>query len=96
MENETEQKLKRLERRVNLLVVLGIVQSVLLCFIAFATMIEQLIPSSMTLILILIVLGVAIYFLRSYIPGWFGAMSRFFFAQMLEPKTEPMKKDIQS
>ena len=95
MENDTERKLKRLEWRVNLLVVLGILQSLLLCFIAFATVVEQLVPSTMTLILVLIVIGVAIYFLRNYIPGWFGAFSRFFFAQMLETKTDSIEKDTQ-
>lgn len=96
MENETEQKLKRIERRVNLLVVLGIAQSILLSFIAFATVVEQLVPSTLTIILFIIALAAAIYFLRGFIPGWFGSLSRFFFSQMLDPKADSMKKDTQS
>ncbi|MEL7497031.1 MAG: hypothetical protein AAFN77_05435 [Planctomycetota bacterium] len=72
----------------NVLIGVCVIQSLLLGLVILALTLNQLMPSYPTLILALAVLGFLGYVFRRQIPGWFGQMSRMFFARMLSTKSD--------
>ena len=93
-ERLNEERFARLEKKLNLLTLLTIGQACLLAVLIVCLIIDQFMPSTLTLILMLIALGVFAYFFRSQIPGWFARLSRFVFAQMFAAQKSDSIKDI--
>ncbi len=89
-----EKKLDRLEKKLNLLMTLVIGQAVLLAVLIFCLIVDQFMPSTLTLIMMLVATGVFAYFFRNQIPGWFARLSRFVFAQMFAAQKSDSFKDI--
>lgn len=89
-----EKRFARLEKKLNLLTVLAIGQAILLAVLVVCLMLEQLMPSTLTLIMMLVAVGAFAYFFRSQIPGWFARLSRFVFAQMFASQKSDSIKDI--
>ena len=89
-----EKRFARLEKKLNLLTALTIGQAVLLAVLVVCLIIDQFMPSTLTFIMMLAAVGAFAYFFRSQIPGWFGRLSRFAFAQMFASQKSDSLKDI--
>ena len=89
-----EKRFARLEKKINFLTVLMSGQAILLGVLVVCLIIQQFIPSTLTMILMLVALGAFCYFFRTQIPGWFGRLSRFAFAQMFAAQKSDSLKDI--
>ena len=95
MENDpSEKRFARLEKKLNLLMTLVIGQAVLLAVLVVCLIIDQFMPSTLTLIMMLVAVAVFAYFFRGQIPGWFARLSRFVFAQIFAAQKSDSIKDI--
>lgn len=65
-ESGPENRIRRLEQKVNILLALAVFQSGVLCFL-FAS---SLVPGPFTLVLLAVMVIVAIILLNKFIPGW--------------------------
>lgn len=83
-------RLAKIEWRLNVLILVAIIQAVLLTIIA----VSYFVPSSFTLIIGCVLIGVFAVVFRKQIPGWFGKFSRFFFAQIMEIQESDSLKDV--
>ena len=89
-----EQRFKRIESKLRLLVILAIVQTVVIGLLIGCLLLKQFMPSTLTLILAIVGLGVFAYLFRRQIPAWFGNASRLFFSQMFAAqKSESLKPE---
>ena len=89
-----EKRFAKLEKKLNFLVALTIGQAVLLAVLVLCLIIDQFMPSTLTVIVMLAAAGAFLYFFRAQIPGWFGRLSRFAFAQMFASQKSNSIKDI--
>lgn len=92
--DSNETRLKRIESKLRLLVVLAVVQSIVIALLVVSLFIQQFMPSTPTLILLLIVLAVLGYVFRKQIPSWFGRISRLCFSQLVAAQKSDSMKDI--
>lgn len=94
MANESDDsRLEKIDQKLRILVVLAVCQAVITGLIFIYLVLENFIPSNSTFLLFLMGLGVFFYVFRSRIPGWFGNLSRFIFANLFEmTKSESIKK----
>ncbi len=89
-----EQRFKRIESKLRLLVILAIVQTLVICLLIGCLLLKQFMPSTLTLILVFVGIGVLAYLFRGQIPTWFGNASRLFFSQMFAAqKSESLKPE---
>lgn len=94
MANESDDsRLEKIDQKLRILVVLAVCQAVVTGLIFIYLVLENFIPSNSTFLLFLMGLGVFFYVFRSRVPGWFGNLSRFIFANLFEmTKSESIKK----
>lgn len=83
-------RLTKIERRLNVLIVVAVIQAVLLAIIA----VSYFVPSTFTLIVCCILAGAFVVVFRKQIPGWVGKFSRFFFARIMEIQEPDSVKDV--
>lgn len=86
-----EDRLDRLERRLNVIVVAVIIQTALLMIMTFCQLAGQLLPNTITLVIAGVATIAVLFLLRKQIPGWLGAFSRYIFGQFLESDPESRK-----
>ena len=91
---ENQQRLAVLERKIKLLVTLGIAQTILLAVILVMLLMDQLLPDWSTLIMFILIAGTVGYVFRRQLPSIFGRVSRFIFAQLAAAPKEGSGKDI--
>lgn len=91
--NPNEKRFQRIEGKLRLLVLLSLVQSVVIIALIVCLFIKQFMPSTLSLMLILVVSAVFLYVFRSQIPVWFGSASRFVFSQLFEAQESDSMKD---
>ena len=77
----TQSRIRSIERKINLLLVIVIVQTFLITFVAFSTFSEWVMPSWTTIILCSLVALAGVYVFRRQIPGWIGAAGRYAFGR---------------
>ena len=92
--DENQQRLIAVERKIKLLVSLGIAQTTLLAVILVMLLMDQLLPDWSTLIMFILIVGVVGYVFRNQLPGIFGQVSRFIFARLSTPTKNDSGKDI--
>ena len=92
--DQNEKRLARLEKKINFLTAVMTGQAILLGVLVVCLIIQQFIPSTLTMILMLVAVGAFCYFFRAQIPGWFGRLSRFTFAQLFAAQKSDSLKDI--
>ena len=92
-DSELQQRLNRLERRLQLLVSLAVAQTSLIVFLILWMIASSLVPNTPTLILMAVALVVVAYLLRHRIPGWLGKLTRLFFAQLMSSQEADVAKD---
>ena len=94
MTNESEDsRIEKIDQKLRILIVLAVCQAVVTGLIFIYLVLENFIPSNSTFLLFLMGLGVFFYVFRSRVPGWFGNLSRFIFANLFEmTKSESIKK----
>ena len=92
-QDPNEQRFRRIESKLRLLVLLSIAQSLVILALAACLFIKQFMPTTLSLILMILVLASFLYAFRSQIPAWFGNASRFVFSQMLEAQKSDSMKD---
>lgn len=84
---QSERAIKRLEFKMNIVLGLCVFQAFLLAMIVTAVTLSK-VTYYLTFFMVVALLAVFVYFFRRQIPGWFGSMSRAFFAQMLTTKSD--------
>lgn len=89
-----DHRLRKLEKRVGLLVVLAVCQTAMLLILLVGIMINQLIPGTLTLILLTLGLALLLYVLRHQLPGWFSLLSQKLFARMAAAQKPKSSKDL--
>ena len=72
-------RLKKIESKLSILMVVGIVQSALLAIIA----VGYFMPTTFTLIMMLGLLIGFVFVFHKQIPRWTGNLTRWFFSQLL-------------
>jgi hypothetical protein len=82
-----EFRFRKIERKLNLLLGLGILQAALITFVAFSTFSEWVMPSWTTIILGSIVFLAGLFVFRKQIPGWLGAAGRYALNRSRRPKS---------
>ena len=93
--NPIDERLKRVEKKLRLLFVLAIVQTLVIALLVVCLFVGQFMPSTLTSIVLLAALATFLYVFRSQIPVWFGNASRLFFSQVFEVhKSDSMKEDV--
>ena len=85
-----EYRMKRIEWKLTLLLGTSIVQAVLLAIIA----IGYFLPSTFTLVAACILMVLFVIFFHRQIPGWFGHISRYVYAQILDAQNPNSIKDL--
>jgi len=85
-----EIRFRRIERKLNLLIGLVIVQLLVLLMVV----VNLYLPSTFTLILMLLSLAVFLFVFRNQIPIWFGSLSRYVFGQLFSAQKSDSMKDI--
>lgn len=94
MANQSDDsRLEKIDQKLRVLVVLAACQAGVTGLMFVYLVLENFIPSNSTLLLFLIGLGVFLYLFRSRIPRWFGNLSRFIFANLLEMRKSDSVKD---
>ena len=83
-------RLKKVERKLNLLIGVSIFQCVLLAVIA----VGYFLPSTFTLVLFAALAILFVFVFHKQIPGWTGSLSRYLFAQMLDSQKTDSMKDV--
>ena len=71
---DPEIKFQRLEMKINALMAICVVQTLMLACLMFA---EMFVPSTFTMFVILIATGVALYLFRQQLPSVIGSVFRF-------------------
>ena len=89
-QDPVDSRLTKIERRLNMLIVVAVIQAVLLAIIA----VSYFVPSTFTLITCCILLGVFAVVFRKQIPACFGKFSRYFFAQIMDVQEPDSVKDV--
>ena len=92
--DENQQSLAAVERKIKLLVSLGIAQTILLAVILVMLLIDQLLPDWTTLIMFIVIVGTAGYLFRNQLPSIFGQVSRFIFTRLSASSGKDSDKDI--
>ena len=92
--NGNQDRLTAVEKKITLLVSLGIAQTVLLVVILAMLFMDQLLPSWSTLIMLALFIGLAAYVFRRQLPGIFGYVSRFIFSRLSSTQKQGSNKDI--
>lgn len=94
MANESDDsKLEKIDQKLRILVLLAVCQAGITGLLFVYLVLENFIPSNSTLLLLSIGLCIFAYLFRSRIPGWFGNVSRFIFANLFEMrKSDSIKK----
>ena len=92
--DEDRQSIEVIERKIKILVMLGIVQTSLLAVIIVMLLINQVLPSWSTLVMFALLAGVLCYVFRKQLPGILGQASRFVFAHLSSPRKNGSTKDI--
>ncbi|MFK7770224.1 MAG: hypothetical protein AB8B55_23640 [Mariniblastus sp.] len=90
----TDARLKRIERKLNLLFGLAVAQLIVIVFLAICLVIKQFMPSTFSLVLFSLALAGFGYFFRGQIPSWFGNGSRLIFSQLFAAQKSESIKDI--
>ncbi len=91
MEKEPVQiRLKKLEWKLNILIGVALVQAVLMTIIV----IGYFMPSTFTIVVFCLLLGLLIAVFYRQIPGWFGSFSRYVFAMLLNAQKTNSIKDL--
>ncbi len=89
-----ELRFKRIEAKLRLLVILACVQIVVIILLIGCLLVKQFMPSTVTLIILLVAIAAFFYVFRRQVPTWFGSASRLFFSQMFDAqKTDSIKPD---
>ncbi|MDG1874315.1 MAG: hypothetical protein P8J27_10420 [Mariniblastus sp.] len=88
-----EKRFQSIEKKLNLLVVIGITQAIVLTVLASCLLVNQFLPSTWTMILLLLLTVVFVYFFRKQIPGWLGTAGRFFFSQLFAAQKSDSAKE---
>jgi hypothetical protein len=83
-------RLAKIERRLNILIGVAVVQAVLLAIIA----VSYFVPSTFTLITCCILVGAFVVVFRKQIPGWLGKFSRYFFTKIRDMQEPDSVKDL--
>jgi hypothetical protein len=94
MDNDdpNETRFKHIEGKLRLLIVLSIVQSLVIAFLIVCLFVKQFMPSTSSVILLLVAIAVFLYVFRNQVPTWIGNASRFVFSRLFDAqKTESMK-----
>ena len=92
--NGNQDRLTAVEKKITLLVSLGIAQTVLLVVILAMLFMDQLLPSWSTLIMLVLFIGLAVYVFRRQLPGILGYVSRFIFSRLSSTQKQGSNKDI--
>ena len=71
---DPETQIQRLEMKVNALIAICAVQVLMVAFLLVTQFAELLLPSGFTLLVIVVLLGVAAYVFRNRLPAIFGAV----------------------
>ena len=71
---DPEIQFQRLEMKVNALMAICVVQTLMLAFLLFA---QMFVPSTFTIFVVLAISGAAIYLFRQQLPSVFGSVFRF-------------------
>jgi len=85
-----ERRFRRIERKLNLLIGLATIQLVVMLFIV----VKLFLPSTFTLILLLLSVAIFLFVFRNQIPNWFGDFSRYVFGQLFSAQKSDSMKDI--
>ena len=88
-----EERFKRIERKLSLLVILSGVQLLMLTLIGIGFLMNEFLPSTLTLVLLTIIVVGGLFLFRKQIPSWFGSFSRYVFARMLSAQKPGTTKD---
>ena len=93
-DDKNQERFKTIEKKLSMLVTLAIVQSVALAVLVVCLVVQQFMPSTLTLLLFLAGVIGFLYFFRAQVPGWIGNISRYVFAQMFAAQKSNSMKDI--
>lgn len=85
-----ETRLHRLEWRLNLLIGIVLIQIGLTLIL----LVQSFLPSTATLVFISVLLVILVVIFHKQIPGWFGNISRYVFAQLLSAQKPGTYKDV--
>jgi hypothetical protein len=85
-----ESRFRRIERKLNLLVSLTFIQLLIVLII----LVNLFLPSTFTLVLILLSVATLIFVFRNQIPYWFGSFSRYIFSQLFSAQKSDSMKDL--
>lgn len=88
-----DNRFSRIERKLSLLLVISIVQTVVIGLLVIGLFIRQFMPGTLTLILMAAAVAVFLFAFRSQIPSWFGNSSRFVFSKLGEAKKSDSIKE---
>ncbi len=84
-----ENRLKRIEGKLTLLLGASLVQTFLLAIIA----VGYFLPSTFTLGFLCVLLILFVFYFHRQIPAWFGWISRYIYAQILSAQNPDSIKD---
>ena len=94
MANERDDsRLEKIDQKLRILVVLAVCQAGITGLMFIYLVLENFILSNSSLLLFFMGLYIFLYLFRRRIPGWFGNLSRFIFANLFEMrKSDSIKK----
>ena len=92
--NSNEKRFKYIEAKLRLLILLSIVQSLVIVFLVVCLFLRQFMPSTSSIVLLLIAIAVFLYLFRKQVPTWIGNASRFVFSRLIEVQESESIKDI--
>ena len=94
--NDEDLRVARLESKVNVLLALVVLQSVVLFFM----FVSSIIPSAATLVVMVVLAIIAVFLLNSYVPGWASFVGRMIrstvrsFQSATRQTKDPVKEDF--
>lgn len=92
--DENDTRFIAIEKKLKMLVMLCTVQTIALAILILCLVVQQFMPSTLTLIMFLAVVCVFLFFFRNQVPGWIGNITRYAFAQMFAAQKSDSMKDI--
>ena len=92
-DDKTEERFKRIERKLTILLAIAVVQAVLLALLCVSIVLSKLWASIFPTVLILVLLGAFLWIFRKQVPGWFGSASRWAFSRLLNAQKPGATKD---
>ena len=92
--DDNQRRLEAVEKKLKLLVSLGIAQTILLAVILVMLLVDQLVNGWSTLFMFVLIVGVVAYVFRNQLPTILGTVSRFIFARLSTPTKNGSGKDI--